>query len=477
MDEPRATTKDETRGLPALRVDAAGRRHVDMRAVLALALPLVLNSTIQAVLSLTDTWFIGRLSVDATAALGAVYWFVILALLLFGGATMAVQTQVAQAYGAGRYRRASKALWTGLWASLATLPLFAGAVLLGPSLVGAFDLDPAIAALAVDYWQPRVAGGPLAAALWALSAYFNGVGRTRLPLAVTTIVALSNVVLNEWLIFGLGLGVAGAAWATTLAQAIGVGISMVLMLRLEPRRFRPLATWRPKPPAIWYQLKLGVPMAATASADLLASALFQVMQVRIGAVDGAATMIVMMFTSLAYMPGIGVALAGTTLVGQAIGAGDRDWAEVLGTRIIKLVSLAMGGLGILMALAGSLLVPLFVNDADANATATIALSLKLLWVAAIYQFFDGLNFASSFCLRGAGDVRVPAVLVMALGFGLFVPLSYFLTFEPGQGWFGGPGAGLGAIGGWTALVVYCMCAGTALLLRWRQGAWRRIRLR
>ena len=473
---PAGSTAD-THRLPALATDAAGRRRVDMRAVLALALPLVLNSTIQAVLSLTDTWFIGRLSVDATAALGAVYWFVILALLLFGGATMAVQTLVAQAYGAGRYRRASKALWTGLWASLATVPLFAAAILAGPSLVGAFDLAPAIEVLAVDYWQPRLAGGPFAAALWALSAYFNGVGRTRLPLLVTSVVALSNVVLNEWLIFGLGLGVAGAAWATSLAQLLGVALAMALMLRLEPRRYRPLSTWRPKASAIWYQLKLGLPMAATASADLLGSALFQVMQVRIGAVDGAATMIVMMFTSLAYMPGIGVALAGTTLVGQAIGAGDRDWANVLGTRIIKLVSLGMGGLGIVMALAGSLLVPLFVNDADPDAAATVALALKLLWIAALYQLFDGLNFASSFCLRGAGDVRVPALLVMGLGFGLFVPLAYFLTFAPGQGWFGGPGAGLGAVGGWSALLVYCMCAGTALVLRWRQGAWRAIRLR
>lgn len=463
--------------LPALRHDAEGQRRIDMRAVLALALPLVLNSTIQAVLSLTDTWFIGRLSVDATAALGAVYWFVILALLLFGGATMAVQTLVAQAYGARRYRRASKAAWTGLWASLATLPLFTVAVFLGPPLVGLFDLSPVIEGLAVEYWQPRLAGGPFAAALWALSAYFNGIGRTRLPLVVTSVVALSNVVLNEWMIFGLGLGVAGAAWATTIAQAIGVVLALTLMLRLEPGRYRPLATWRPRLPTILGQLRLGVPMAATASADLFASAIFQVMQVRIGAVDGAATMIVMMFTSLAYMPGIGVALAGTTLVGQAIGAGDRDWAEVLGTRIIRLVSLSMGALGVAMAMAGSLLVPLFVNDADPNGAATVALALELLWIAAIYQFFDGLNFASSFCLRGAGDVRVPALLVVGLGFGLFIPLCYFLTFAPGQGWFGGPGAGLGAAGGWTSLLVYCMCVGTALLLRWRQGAWRAIRLR
>jgi MATE family multidrug resistance protein len=144
--------------------------------------------------------------------------------------------------------------------------------------------------------------------------------------------------------------------------------------------------------------------------------------------------------------------------------------------MIAVISLSMGGLGLLMALAGPVLVPLFVNEADPNSTAVVALALKLLWIAALYQFTDGLNFSSSFGLRGAGDVKVPAVLVFCLGFGLFLPLTYLLTFAPGQGWFGGPGLGFGAVGGWSALAVYSMTAGIALTLRWRQGAWRRIRL-
>ena len=144
--------------------------------------------------------------------------------------------------------------------------------------------------------------------------------------------------------------------------------------------------------------------------------------------------------------------------------------------MIAVVSLSMGGLGLLMALAGSVLVPLFVNGADPNAGAVIALSVKLLWIAALYQFTDGLNFSSNFCLRGAGDVKVPAVLVVAFGFGLFMPLTYLLTFAPGQGWFGGPGLGYGAVGGWSALAIYSFVIGVALNLRWRQGVWRQIRL-
>jgi MATE family multidrug resistance protein len=258
---------------------------------------------------------------------------------------------------------------------------------------------------------------------------------------------------------------------------LGVAIAIVLILRLEPRRFMPRLTWRPRTRRLITLIALGLPMAMTASADLGAAALFQLMQVQFGVVDGAATQIVVIFTSLAYMPGIGLALAGTTLVGQAIGAGDRDWAEELGNRIILIVACFMGGVGILIALVGDWLVPLFVNAADPRAMEVIALSSTLLWLAAAYQFFDGVNFASAFCLRGAGDARVPALIVLACGLLLFLPLTHLLTFAPDGGWIDGlPGYGLGAVGGWSAILVYVVAIGAALWLRWRSGAWRRIRL-
>ncbi len=463
--------------LPALRRDADGRRQIDMRAVTALALPLILNSTLQAVLNLTDTWFIGRLSTIATAAISAVHWLALLAIFLIGGVAMGVQTLVAQAYGAGRYRRTSQMVWTGLWASMLTIPAFALTIAIAPQMFRAFGLPAEVESLALEYWGPRMIGGPLAAALWAAVAYFNGIGRTRIPLAVGLIVLSVNVVLNELLIFRLGYGIAGSAWATTLAELVGVAVAVTMILRLEPARFQARLTWRPNARRIIVLVALGLPMAMTASADIGAAALFQLMQVRFGIVDGAATQIVTIFTALAYMPGIGLALAGTTLVGQAIGAGDRDWAERLGNRIIAVVACFMGGMGLLIALVGDWLVPLFVNAADPRAAEVIALCSSLLWFAAAYQFFDGVNFASAFCLRGAGDAHVPALIVLGCALFLFLPLTHLLTFAPGQGWIAtAPGYGLGAVGGWSAILVYVVAIGSALWLRWKNGAWRRIRL-
>src|SRR5256885_13584077 len=141
-----------------------------------------------------------------------------------------------------------------------------------------------------------------------------------------------------------------------------------------------------------------------------------------------------MLTSLAYMPGFGIASAGTTLVGQSIGAGARGWALRVGNRVILLAALYMGGIGVLIALGGPWVLPFFTGSHDAEAASAVALGMQLLWLAAGYQFFDGLNMGSSMCLRGAGDVRIPAVLVLSGSLLLFVPLAHAFTFAPRQGW-------------------------------------------
>jgi len=130
-------------GVPAQRLDAAGRAHVDLRAILRLAAPLMVTNAVQALLNLTDLWFIGRLSTDALAAMGAIYWILTCAVLLFGGVGLAVQTFVAQAFGSGRLARASQALWNALWATLAMAPLFLALAFAGPWLLHPFEIGRA----------------------------------------------------------------------------------------------------------------------------------------------------------------------------------------------------------------------------------------------------------------------------------------------------------------------------------------------
>jgi multidrug resistance protein, MATE family len=298
-------------------------------------------------------------------------------------------------------------------------------------------------------------------------------------MSVTALVAIVNAILNQVLIFDLAMGVAGSAWATTAAQGVGVlaATGMLLQRRLRVR-FHSHLVWRP----VWSRLRrhftIGLPMGLSGTADLIAMALFQLMLVRLGTVDGAATQIAMVLTSLAYLPGLGIALAGTTLVGQAIGAGDRDWADILGNAVIRITVVTMGAIGLVLAALAPWLAPLFVSASDPQAAQVVALTVPLLWIAAGYQLFDGLNLGSGFCLRGAADVKIPALLVMLLAWFFWMPLTHMLTFAKHQGFVDFlPAFGFGAIGGWTALLVYVIALGTMLKLRWRSGAWRRQNLR
>src|SRR5450755_1849151 len=136
--QSRADPKSVPRALPAQRIDAQGRAHVDLYAVLALALPLIANSAVQVVLNLTDVWFIGHISMQALAAVGAVQWLVLVFVMLLGGVAMAVQPLVAQAYGARRYRRAAQATWTALWGILCAAPLFLAVGLAGGAILAPF---------------------------------------------------------------------------------------------------------------------------------------------------------------------------------------------------------------------------------------------------------------------------------------------------------------------------------------------------
>src|SRR6185437_4619934 len=154
--------------LPAQRIDADGRAHVDFRAVMALALPLMANSAVQIVLNLTDMWFVGHISTAALAAVGAVQWAILAVVLVLGGAAMAVQTLAAHAHGARRYRRAAQAAWTALWRTVCVAPVFIALGAAGNAILTPFGLPSGIATLAQEFWFPRVAGAPFGVAAVAM---------------------------------------------------------------------------------------------------------------------------------------------------------------------------------------------------------------------------------------------------------------------------------------------------------------------
>jgi MATE family multidrug resistance protein len=144
----------------------------------------------------------------------------------------------------------------------------------------------------------------------------------------------------------------------------------------------------------------------------------------------------------------------------------------VGNTIIATTAGFMAVVGFALALSSPQLIPWFTGLTDPYAAAILTRASTLIWIAAGYQLFDALNIASACCLRGAKDVRMPALLLIALSVFGFVPLAHSLSFAPRQGWVDFlPQFGWGAVGGWTAALIYILCLGLTLLYRWRSRVW------
>ena len=432
----------------------------------------MVTNAVQALLNLTDLWFIGRLSTDAVAAMGAIYWILTCAILLFGGVGLAVQTFVAQAFGSRRGAYASRALWNALWAPLALVPLFLALAFAGPWLLHPFGLDPHVEALALEYWAPRMGGAFMGSMAWAAMGFFNGISAVRFTMLIVVVTTVSNAILNQVFMFELGMGMKGSAWGTNVAQLIGVALAMGLFLRGEiARRYRSTPDVASALAVIRAQLKVGMPIGVMYGADVLGLALSQMMIAQTSSIGAAATQIVMALTSMAYMPTIGIALAGTTLVGQSIGAGSRDWANRLGNVVIVMCAALMAFVAVLLLVVGPWVLPVFVSSGGADADDVVALAWCCCGRRRRTRSSTACTAArASACAARAirGCRRPPR---SCLSWFLFVPLAHTLIFAPGQGWMDGlPQFGLGAKGGWIALMIYCTLLGCEHVLA--LAAWR-----
>lgn len=420
-----------------------------VRALLAISWPLIATYSLQAVIGLTDTWFAARISAEALAGLGAQSFLNLAVFVGLGGVAFAVQVPVAQAVGAGQPQAARAWLPAGLLAAAFTLPCFLALAWAGPWLFALWQLPAESTAQAVQYWQPRMAGGVSVVLLFAVSSYLAGQGRTLTGLGANLAAAAANVPLNQWLIFDAGLGLAGSAHASTLANLVGVAVGLGLLARAGWGT--PFATVAARTVELW---RTGLPIGVAAAADVLAMAVFQLMMSRIGPAEGAATLLLLSLTGLAFWPALGLATGSATLVGHAVGAGQPQQVGPLVRASLWLMAGWMALVGAAMALAGPALLAWLSGtsgDGGPGSQAALALATSLIGLVAAYQVLDAVNLGSAFALRGLGDVRWASAANTVGSLLLFLPLAAWLSFDslgtriPALGW--------GAWGGWSAVAL------------------------
>jgi multidrug resistance protein, MATE family len=429
----------------------------EFRPMLSLAWPVVVAELGWMVMGLVDTLMVGRVSPEAIGAVG-LGSSVFVAFAIFGmGLLLGLDTLVSQAYGAGSREECHRWLLHGLYlAVIASAPVMAASWEL-VQLMPRWGLHPTVLEMAAPYLQ-IVTWSTLPLLLYAaLRRYLQAMNVVR-PIMVTLLTAnLVNLVVNWLLIFGhLGfprLGTDGAAWAT-VASRVYLVVALALVIAWHERGAHislfstPLGVEAPR---LWRLLKLGFPAATHLSAEVGVFAAATALAGRLDPIALTSHQIALNIVGVTYMVPLGVASAGAVRVGQAIGRRDLHGASQSGWTAIAI------GVGFMACAAlGLLTVPSQIVGLFTHEPSVVTLGVSLLFLAALFQLFDGLQGVATGVLRGLGDTRTAMISNVAAHWLLGLPIGYVLCFV----------AGWGVMGLWIGLSLGLVVVGLVLVMTW-----------
>lgn len=443
---------------------------VTLRALLALAGPVVLARATQAVVGFTDALMTAPLGDDALTATtgGALNSFS--AVVLPMGTVFIIQSFVAQLVGKGRAAEARRYAWYGLGvAAFAGLLGLVALPLIDPVL-GWFPHDPNVHRLMADYMGIRLTSVAAIVGVEALGNWFGGFGDTGKQMRAGLITMVANVAGNWLLIEGhLGapaMGVRGAALASSLASWAGLAYLLVA-LRRWPREGTAPARWS------WAELgrvlRYGLPSGFNWLLEFGAYALFlNVAVARLGKAAFGALNVIMQVNSLAFMPAFGVATAGAILSGQAIGAGRHELVGRALRLALAVSATWMGLVGLVYLAFPDQVMGLFARGGDAgvDAGAVVAVGAPMLAISSAWQLFDATSMTVSETLRAAGDTAWTLWARVILAWVVFVPASFAVVYV----------AHLGTTAIMLCLVGYLAALAGVMTWRFRSGRWRDIDL-
>jgi MATE family multidrug resistance protein len=422
-------------------------RRADLAELLRLALPVVVVEVGLMFMGVVDTMSVGRVGAAAIAAvaLGNLYYF---SVSIFGmGLLLALDPIVAQAVGARDDEGVARAMQRGLL--LSGLVALVTALLLLPAegALSALAQPADVVPIAAGYAHASIPGTLPFFAFIVLRQSLQAIGRLT-PIVVAIVGAnVANAVLNWIFIHGrLGfpaLGAVGTGWASSVSRWLLVLI-LVLLARDElRRRLRPVRREVFEGAPLRRMLALGVPVAVHHVLEYGAFGVVTVLMGWLGATQVAAHQVALNLAALTFMVPLGIAAAGSVLVGRAIGRGDASAARAAARTALVCGIAFMSTTALLFLGLAEPLARLYTSDAS-----VVAIAASLIPLAGIFQVFDGTQVVSAGVLRGAGDTRAPMVIGL-VGFWLVgIPISLLLGIHGDAGprglWWGLVG-GLAAV--------------------------------
>ena len=436
------------------------------RAVLLLAIPMVMEMAMESLFAVVDIFFVSRLGADAVAAVGITESMIVLLFAVAMGLSIAATATVARRIGEGNPDKAAstavQAIFIGV--SLSTVIGLAGA-LCAPDLLQVMGASDSVVEIGSGYTRVMFGGNVTIMLLFLVNAVFRGAGDAAIAMRVLWVANTVNIVLDPCLIFGLGpfpeLGVTGAAVATNTGRGIGVLLQLWSLFRGRGR----------------IQIRRGhLELRLAMITRILRLAVSGMVQVMVGTASWLALIrILTTFGSgavagytigiriiiFALLPSWGMSNSAATMVGQSLGAGKPDRGE----RAVWIAGfynmVFLGTVGVLFIFFARSLVLLFTSDVEVLAYAVDCLRI----VSCGFLFYAyGMVVVQAF--NGAGDTFTPTIINLFCFWLWEIPLAYVLAQLLG---FGPRGVFL------SIMIAFSTIAVIGILI-FRRGRWKEKRV-
>jgi putative MATE family efflux protein len=440
MSQAAATVQvQSTPGLWATLREAVKGSHQDYtqapvgRAVILLAVPMVLEMLMESVFAVADIFFVGRLGADAVATVGiteslmTIVYAVAMGLSI--GATATVSRRIGEKNPDAAARAAVQSILVGV---LAGVVVGAVAIATAPSLLRTMGASPEVVRTGANFTRVMVGASGSVLLLFLINAIFRAAGDAAIAMRVLWFANAVNIVLGPCLIFGIGpfpeMGVTGAAVGTAIGRTAGVVYQLYRITRgdsrivLRPAHF---GLDRRVMASILRMSGVGIFQNFIATASWLG--LVRILT-GFGSVAVAGNTIGIRIIMFALLPSFGVSNAAATLVGQNLGARRPDRAEAAVWRAGLYNTFCLGAIGLIFLLFAPQLIGIFSTDPE-----VVPYGVRCLRIVAAGFLFYGYGMVLTQAFNGAGDTRTPTLIYLVCLWMLELPLAWVLAYPLGFG--------------------------------------------
>jgi putative MATE family efflux protein len=391
---------------------------------------------------------------------------------LFQAISVSASAMVARFWGQRDFEAARRIAGQALILSvLVALLLMSLLIPIARPFLRLMDAETAVVESGAQYLHILLATSVISFPLSVANSIMRAAGDTRRPMYITALMNVCNVGAAYVLIFGLwgipilggipGMGVRGAALATSLARTLGGGIAVgILFSDKAPIRLRFAHLRRLDLDLVWRIVRISVPNIGETLISRLGFILYNRILSALGTVAVAAHQIALRVESLAFMPGWGMATAAAALVGQALGARKEDVAE----RGIQRTLLLGNGTMALLGGAFVAFAPLIVSVFGVRNVTMTGMAITVIRISALEIFGLCSVMILGGCLRGAGDTRTPMIVTIAGTFLFRVPISYLFALALHGG----------LRGLWLATAVDWSMRAIIMFVLYKRGTWRAV---